>query len=103
MHVKYTNTMQREQQSIDTKHNSKHHKSKQENKHKEKQTKQNFLINLMSSPSWYMHLPYGISLPLQMCTRKRISPPKDVRKSHEEMTKTLRYTLPLFDTNRQRG
>ena len=25
----------------------------------------------MSSPPWYMHLPYGISLPLQMCTRNR--------------------------------
>ena len=43
-----------------------------------------------------------------MCTRKRISPPKDMRKSHEEMTKTLRYntleyTLPLFYMNRQKG
>ena len=56
----------------------------------------------MSSSSWYMHLPYGISLPLQMCTRNRISPPKNVHKSHIEMTKTLQYTLPLFVTNRQR-
>ena len=69
------------------------HDAIQENKHKEKQTKQNFHINSMSSPPWYMHLPYGISLPLQMCIRNRISPPKDVHKSHIEMTKTLRYTL----------
>ena len=69
------------------------HDAIQENKHKEKQKKQNFLINSMSSPPWYMHLPYGISLPLQMCMRNRISPPKDVHKSHIEMTKTLRYTL----------
>ena len=41
----------------------------------------------MSSPPWYMHLPYRISLPLQMCTRNRISPPKDVYKSYIEMTK----------------
>ena len=65
----------------------------QENKHKEKQTKQSFLINSMSSPSWYMHLPFEISLPLQMCMKNRISPSKDVHKSHIEMTKTLRYTL----------
>ena len=42
-----------------------------------------------------------------MCTRNRISPPKDVHKSHIEMTKkslvyTLEYTLPLFVRNRQR-
>ena len=49
-----------------------------------------------------MHLPYGISLPLQMCKRNRISPPKDVHKSLIEMIKTLRYTLPLFVRNRQR-
>ena len=36
----------------------------QENKHKEKQTKQSFLVNSMSSPPWYMHLPYIITLPL---------------------------------------
>ena len=47
----------------------------------------------MSSPPWYMHLPYGISLPLQMSMRNRISPPKDVHNNHIEMTKTLRYTL----------
>ena len=41
----------------------------------------------MFSPPWYMHLPYGISLPLQVCTRNRISPPKDVHKSHIEMAK----------------
>ena len=41
----------------------------------------------MSSPPWYMHFPYGISLPLQMCMRNRISPTKDVLKSHIEMTK----------------
>ena len=63
----------------------------------------------MSSLHWYMHLPYGISLSLQMCTRNRISPLKNVHKSHIEMTKltlrytTLEYTLPLFDTNRQRA
>ena len=43
-----------------------------------------------------------------MCTRNRISPPKSVHEGHIEMTKTLRYTtleytLPLFDTNRQKG
>ena len=38
------------------------HDTIQENKHKEKQTKQGFLINSMFSPPWYMHLPYGISL-----------------------------------------
>ena len=63
------------------------HGAIQENKHKEKQTKQSFLVNSMSSPHWNMHLPYGISLPLQMCMRNRISPPKDVHKSHIEMTK----------------
>ena len=41
----------------------------------------------MSSPLWYMHLPYEITLPLQMCMRNRFSPPKDVQKSHIEMTK----------------
>ena len=61
----------------------------------------------MSSPPWYMHLLYGISLPLQMCMRNRISPPKDVHKSHIEMTKntmvySLEYTLPFFVRNRQR-
>ena len=69
------------------------HNAIQENKHKEKQTKQIFLNNSMSSPPWYMHLPKGISLPLQMCMRNRISPPKDVHKSHIKMTKTLQYTL----------
>ena len=54
----------------------------------------------MSSSPWYMHLPYGISLPLRMCMRNRISPSKNVCKSHIEMTQ--QYTLPLFDTNRQR-
>ena len=47
----------------------------------------------MSSPLWYMHLPYVISLPLQTCTRNRISPLKDVHKSHVEMTKAPWYTL----------
>ena len=56
----------------------------------------------MTSPPWYMYLPHGISLPLQMCMRNRISPPKDVHKSNIEMTKTLWYTLPLFVRNRQR-
>ena len=69
------------------------HDAIQENKHKEKQKKQSFLINSMSSPPWYMHLPYGISLPLQMSMRNRISPHKDVHNNHIEMTKTLRYTL----------
>ena len=63
------------------------HDAIQENKHREKQTKQSFLINSKSFPPWYMHLPYGISLLLQMCTRNRISPLKDVQKSHIEMTK----------------
>ena len=63
------------------------HDAIQENKHKEKQTKQSFLIISMSSPPWYMHLSYGISLPLQMCMRNRISPPKDMHKSHIKMTK----------------
>ena len=61
----------------------------------------------MSSPPWYMCLPYGISLPLQMCTRNRISPLKEVHKSHIEMKKLSgihsRVYCPLFDTNRQRG
>ena len=64
----------------------------------------------MSSPPWYMHLHYGKTLPLQMCTRNRISSPKDVHKSHNkshiEMTKhtvySLEYTLPLFVRNRER-
>ena len=39
-----------------------------------------------------------------MCTRNRISPPKDVHKSHKTLRyTTLKYTLPLFDMNRQRG
>ena len=43
-----------------------------------------------------------------MCIRNKISPSKSVHNSHIEMTKTLRYTtleytLPFFDTNRQRG
>ena len=62
--------------------------------------KQSFLIDLMSSPPWYMHLPYGISLPLQMSMRNTISPPMNVHKSHIEMIQ--KYTLPLFDTNRQK-
>ena len=69
------------------------HDTIQENKHKKKQTEQSFLINSMSSPPWYMHLLYGISFPLQMCMRNRISPLKNEYKSHIEMTKTLRYTL----------
>ena len=73
------------------------HDAIQENKHKEKQS---FLINSKSSPSWYMHLPYGISLPLQMCMRNTISPPKEVHKSHRNDKNTLvyslEYTLPLF-------
>ena len=82
------------------------HDAIQENKHKEKQTKQSFLINSKSSPPWYMHLPYGISLPLQMCMRNTISPPKEVHKSHRNDKNTpvysLEYTLPLFVRNRQR-
>ena len=39
-----------------------------------------------------------------MCTRNRISPPKDVHKNHKTLRyTTLKYTLPLFDMNRQRG
>ena len=61
----------------------------------------------MSFPPWYLHLPYGISLPLQMCTKNRISPPKNVHKSYRNNKTlwytTLEYTVPLFDTNRQRG
>ena len=60
----------------------------------------------MSSPPWYMHLPYGISLSLQMFMRNKISPPKDVHKSHIEMTKysgiLSRVYSPLFVRNRQR-
>ena len=77
MHVQHTNMMWWEQQSI----------IQSTIKPTRKQTKQSFLINTMSSPPWYTHLPYGISLPLQMCTRNRISPPKDVHKCHTEMTK----------------
>ena len=47
----------------------------------------------MSSPPWYMYLPYGISLPLQMCIRNIISPPKDVHKGHIEMTKGQREKM----------
>ena len=75
------------------------HDAIQENKHKEKQTKQGFLINLMSSPPWYMHLPYGISLPLQMYMRNRISPPKNDKNTP---VYSLEYTHPLFVRNRQR-
>ena len=64
----------------------KHNANKKTNIKKQKQ-EQSFLINTKSSPPWYMHLPYGISLPLQMCTRNRISPPKNVHKSHIEMKK----------------
>ena len=83
------------------------HDAIQENKHKEKQAKKSFLIISMSSPPWYMYLSYGISLPLQMCMRNRISLSKDVHKSHIETTKntlvySLEYTLPLFVRNRQR-
>ena len=64
----------------------------------------------MSSPPWYMHLLYGISLSLQMCMSNRISPPKDVHKSHTEIYKndkntsvySLEYNLSLFVRNRQR-
>ena len=83
MHVQNKNMMQLEQQSI----------TQNTIKPTRKQTEQSFLINTMSSPPWYMHFSYGIFLPLQMCMRNRISPPKDVHKSHIEMTKTLRYTL----------
>ena len=47
----------------------------------------------MSSPPWYMHLPYEISPPLQMCTRNKIPTPKNVHKSHIEMTKV--YSPPF--------
>ena len=55
----------------------------------------------MSFLPWYMHLPYEISLPLQMCTRNRISPPKNVHKSHIEMKKlsgilSRIYSPPFF-------
>ena len=61
----------------------------------------------MSSPPWYIHFSYGISLPLQMCMRNRISLSKDVHKSHIETTKntlvySLEYTLPLFVRNKQK-
>ena len=73
------------------------HDAIQENKHREKQTKQSFLIISMYSSPWYMHLPCGISLLLQMCMRNRISSPKDVHKSQKQESyrndKTLRYTL----------
>ena len=49
----------------------------------------------MSSPPWYMHLQYGISLPLQMCIRNRIDKNSPVNSPE--------YILPLFVTNRQRG
>ena len=45
----------------------------------------------MSSPPWYMHLPYEISLLLQTCTRNRISPSRNMYISHIEMKKTLQY------------
>ena len=81
------------------------HNAIQENKHKEKQTKQSFFINSMSSPPWYMHLPYGISLPLQMYMRNRISPPS-AQESYKNDKNTpvysLEYTLPLFARNKQR-
>ena len=35
------------------------------------------------------------------CAQGRISPPKNVHMSHIKMTKTHRYTLPLFVMNRQ--
>ena len=72
-----------------------------------KQTEQSFLINTMSSLPWYMHLPYGISLPLQKCTRNKISPPKDMHKSHIEMTKLssilLQNMLSPFLTRIDKG
>ena len=43
-----------------------------------------------------MHLSYRISLPLQMCMRNRISPPKDVHKSHIEMTKHSSILSPFL-------
>ena len=68
MHVQHINTMQWEQQSIDTKHNLKHHIEKQENKQRVKQTKQGFLEKKYLLPLGICIFPMEF-LPLRMCTR----------------------------------
>ena len=83
MHVQHINMMRWEQQSIDTKHNSKHHKQR-ENKHKVKQNKiklsQNkCLLSLGICISLMAFSPYE-------CARGRITPAESVHMSHIEMT-----------------
>ena len=77
----YTCPKQKHDTMRTTKHNSKHHKTNK----KTNRTKFSYYVNVFSP--WYMYLSYGISLPLQMCMRNKISPLKDVYKSHIEMTK----------------
>ena len=64
----------------------KHNANKKTNIKKQKQ-EQSFLINTKSSPPWYMHLPYGISLPYKCAREIEFFLPKNVHKNHIEMTK----------------
>ena len=96
MHVQHINTMRWEQQNIDTKRNLKHHKAKQENKQRIKQTKQGFLIKKCLLP-----LIYPIEfLPLWMCTRYNFSPWECAQESYRN-DETLWYAPFLFVVNRQ--
>ena len=72
MHVQHINTMRYYE-------NNKAYQGtikQQENKHK---LKQGFLKKRMSSPPWYMHLPYE-------CAQGRITLPKSVHMNNIEMT-----------------
>ena len=82
-----TNMMQWEQQSIDTKHNSKYHKAnKKTNIKKNKQNKvflltQHFLpLDICISPKKYI-FPYKCAREIEFFL------PKNVHKNHIEMTK----------------
>ena len=77
--------MRWEQQSIDTKYNSKHHKTMR--KQAKSKTKQGFLKKDVFSPLVYASLQW-------------LSPPTNVHKSYRN-DDTHQYTLPLFVTNRQ--
>ena len=96
MHVQHINTMQWEQQSINTKPNSKHHKTTR------KQTQSKTNKTRFSQKECL--LPLGICISPKAfspyeCARGRIPHPKNVHMSHIEMTihtSILSNILSLF-------
>ena len=87
MHVQHTNTMQWEQQSIDTKHNSKHHKTNKKTNIKIYKQNKVFLLTQCLFPLGICISPME-KLSLYKCAQEiEFLPPNNVHKSHIEMTK----------------